>query len=61
MLALDLVQIKEHLTLEGFKKIISIRASMNLGLPEELKKSFPEIMPVNRPIIKSIINYILNG
>jgi hypothetical protein len=55
--ALDLVQNKEHLTLEGFKKIISIRASMNLGLPDELKSSFPDIMPVNRPIIKSIINY----
>jgi hypothetical protein len=30
---------------------------MNLGLPDELKTSFPEIMPVNRPRIKSIINY----
>jgi hypothetical protein len=39
------------------QKIISIRASMNLGLPDELKKSFPNIMPVNRPIIQSIINY----
>ena len=29
---------------------------MNLGLPDELKK-FPDIMPVNRPIIQSIINY----
>ena len=55
--ALDLVQNKEHLTLEGFKKIISIRASMNLSLPEKLKTSFPDIMPVNRPIIQSIINY----
>ena len=39
---------------------------MNLGLPDELKTSFPDIMPVNkvrranganRPIIQSIINY----
>ena len=30
---------------------------MNLGLPDELKTSFPDIMPVNRPIIMSIINY----
>lgn len=30
---------------------------MNLGLPDELKTSFPDITPVNRPIIKSIINY----
>ena len=55
--ALDLVQNKEHLTTEELKKIISIRASINLGLPDELKTSFPEIMPVNRPIIKNIINY----
>jgi hypothetical protein len=55
--ALDLVKNKEHLTLEGFKKIISIRASMNVGLPYELKKSFPYILPVNRPRTQSIINY----
>jgi hypothetical protein len=30
---------------------------MKFGLPDELKKSFPDIMPVNRPRIKSIINY----
>jgi hypothetical protein len=30
---------------------------MILGLPDEVNKSFPYIMPVNRPIIKSIINY----
>jgi LAGLIDADG endonuclease len=30
---------------------------MNLGLPDELKTSFPDFMPVNRPIIQSIINY----
>ena len=29
---------------------------MKLDLPDEWKTSFPEIMPVNRPIIKSIIN-----
>jgi len=28
---------------------------MNLGLPYELKTSFPDIMPVNRSIIQSII------
>jgi len=30
---------------------------MNLGLPDELTITSPDIMPVNRPIIKSIINY----
>ncbi len=35
--AVTLIKNKEHLTLEGFNKIISLRASMNLGLPESLK------------------------
>lgn len=30
-----LIKNKEHLTKEGLKKIISIRASMNLGLSDE--------------------------
>lgn len=42
--AVELIKNKEHLTLEGFNKIISIRASMNKGLPETLKKDFSTIM-----------------
>ena len=41
--ALELIKNKEHLTIEGFNKIISIRASMNKGLPEILKKDFSNI------------------
>ena len=41
--AITLIKNKEHLTLEGFNKIISIRASMNLGLPESLKEVFNNI------------------
>jgi len=40
---------QEHLTTEGLNKIVSLRASMNLGLYEVLKESFPEITPVPRP------------
>ena len=35
--ALCLIKNKEHLTIEGFKKIINLRAYMNKGLPELLK------------------------
>ena len=35
--ALYLIKNKEHLTVEGFKKIILLRADMNKGLPESLK------------------------
>ena len=49
--ALELIKNKEHLTLEGFNKIISIRASMNKGLPERLLYDFPNTVPEIRPEI----------
>jgi len=48
-LAFDIVNNKEHLTDEGLLKLISIRASLNKGLPERLKIAFPDIIPVLRP------------
>lgn len=33
----DLIKEKEHLTMEGLRKIVAIKASMNLGLSYELK------------------------
>src|SRR5262245_6321627 len=39
----DLMSNKVHLTIEGLNKIIAIRASMNLGLPEELKVAFSNV------------------
>jgi len=44
-----LINKKEHLTLSGLHEIISIKASMNLGLSADLKTSFPNIIPVTRP------------
>lgn len=49
--AVDLMFNKEHLHLEGLNKILSIRASMNKGLTETLKTMFPNIIPVERPIV----------
>ena len=46
---------KEHLNEQRLKKIISIRASMNKGLTGTLKSIFPNIVPVERPIIKNQI------
>jgi len=51
---LDLIQKKEHITVEGLKSIVAIRASLNIGLSEGLKASFPTIVPVNRPNINNI-------
>lgn len=49
---------KEHLTIEGMEKIISIKASINKGLSAKIKEGFPSIEPVKRPLVKfsEIIN-----
>lgn len=49
--AFDIIESKEHLTMEGLKKLVAIKSSMNNGLSDELKKSFPNIIPVSRPLV----------
>ena len=44
-----MVNKKEHFTLSGLHEIISIKASMNLGLSADMKTYFPNITPVIRP------------
>ncbi len=46
----ELMNNKEHLTVEGLNKIVSIKASINKGISDELKTSFPLCIPVMRPI-----------
>ena len=50
--AFELVKCKKHLTLDGLEKIVSIKASMNLGLPGDLKLAFPKFIPIARPLLK---------
>jgi hypothetical protein len=45
---------KEHITQEGLLTILSLRASLNLGLSEALKTAFPKIKPVIRPKVNNI-------
>jgi hypothetical protein len=47
----SLMEKKEHLILAGLKKILSLKASLNLGLSSELKENFSGIAAVNRPLI----------
>ena len=47
------IQRKEHLTLDGLRKIVAIRASMNRGLSEKVKLAFPDVVPVVRPIVEN--------
>jgi len=51
---IELINNKEHLTLEGLLKIVSIKGSLNLGLSPELKEAFPDIDLEKRPVINSI-------
>ncbi len=45
---------KEHLTHEGLRKIVAIRALMNLGLSEKLKEAFaPHLILLSWKDIKS--------
>lgn len=46
-----MIQLKEHLTMDGLEKIVAIKASINRGLLDELKVSFPLVIPVKRPIV----------
>jgi len=55
--AYELILNKQHLTMEGLKKLVEIKALINWGLPDLLKEAFPEIESVNNPrceIIKEI-------
>ena len=53
--AILLIKNKEHLNRQGFIKILSIKSSVNLGLSDELKLSFPDIKPVSRPYNLEIV------
>lgn len=48
----EILHVKEPLTRERVEKIVSLKASLNLGLSSELKGAFPNYNPVTRPIIK---------
>ena len=53
--AVELMEQKEHLTSEGLKKIVAIKASMNKGLSDELKAAFPDILPIERPKVENLL------
>jgi len=41
---------KGHLTKQGFKEIVSYKATMNLGLSNNFKAAFPDIISLVRPL-----------
>jgi len=51
--AFMLILNKEHRTMEGLRKVVSIKATMNRGLSDVLKTAFPKTIPVQRPIVEN--------
>lgn len=59
-----LVSNKKHLTTKGLSEIVAIKASINTGLSDKLKKEFTSIVPALRPLIgdqKIYDPYLLAG
>ena len=50
----EIMKRKEHLTVEGLNQIVSIRASMNNGLTEDLKRAYPNITQCERPKVEGL-------
>lgn len=46
-----IIRRKEHLTVEGIEKIVNIKATINWGLTDVLRDSFPNVKPVQRPLV----------
>ena len=48
---INLINNKEHLTLEGLQKLLAIKGSLNLGFSDEIKTNFPNIKTIERPLV----------
>ena len=53
--AYNLIMNKEHLTMEGLRKIVAIKASINRGLSPELKEEFSSVLPLSRSLVENSI------
>jgi len=58
--AVKLVTNKEHLSLKGLLELVNIKATLNTGLSDKSKQSFPNAVPVIRPLIKHAVIMDIN-
>ena len=58
--AVNLIKNKEHLSQAGLLELLGIKATLNWGLSEKFKESFPEVIAINRPKVESTIVSNLN-
>ena len=47
-----IMKLKEHITPEGLRKIVALKAAINWGLSEKLQLAFPDVVPVERPNVE---------
>jgi len=47
----EIIRLKNHLTIQGLQEIINLKCSLNLGLKEKLKISFPNTKAFPRPVV----------
>ena len=50
--AYEIIKNKEHLTKQGIKLLVALKANQNLGLSDKLKLAFTDVIPVARPLVK---------
>jgi len=48
----ELIIDKEHLSITGVEKIVGLKFYLNKGLSEDLKATFPHVIPVPRPQVE---------
>jgi len=56
----ELMNKGEHLNKDGLTKIISLKASLNKGLPNKLKIYFPEVIEIDKPKVNFPIDINYN-
>lgn len=49
---------KQHLNIEGLNKILMLKSSLNKGLTPFLSENFPNVNPIERPVIKCGFNNV---
>ena len=60
--AITIIKNKEHLSIEGLLKLVGIKATLNWGLSDKFKESFPTAKAVVRPsVIYNTLNVKINN
>jgi hypothetical protein len=51
-ISIEILNKKEHKSLDGLLQLVAIKSAMNKGLSDKLKIDFPNVMPVKRPLVE---------